>query len=111
MPIGSCHKRASTSCSAISGVVFSLGMDGRSLTSGLYVAITPARTANSGNRVPQGKSNFGLLLSAMLGSDLCFFDGLVVSRAAKRAKRAFMKPTFDLREREKIAPGWQQRLH
>jgi hypothetical protein len=75
------------------------------------VAITPARTANSGNSVPQGKSNFGLLLSAMVASGPSFLGRLVVFAAAKRAKRAGTKPTSDSREREKIAPGWQQRLH
>ena len=65
---GSCHKRASTSCAATTGIVFSLGTVGRVLTSGLYWATTPASTASSGNNVPQGISNFGLSLSAMVAS-------------------------------------------
>ena len=66
--IGSCHKRASTSCAAMTGIVFSLATAGRVLTSGLYCATTPARTAMSGNSVAQGTSNFGLSLFAMVAS-------------------------------------------
>jgi hypothetical protein len=40
-----------------------------------------------------------------------FLDRLVLFAAAKRAKRACVKPTPGSREREKIALGWQQRLH
>jgi len=47
----------------------------------------------------------------MVASGLCFLDWFVISAAAKRAKRAYMKPTPDSREREKIAPCWQKRLH
>jgi hypothetical protein len=65
----------------------------------------------SGNSVPHGKSNFGLLFSAMVAFGLCFLDRLVVFAAPKRVKRACTKPTSGSREREKIAPGWQQRLH
>jgi hypothetical protein len=64
-PIGSCHSRASTSCAAIIGAVFSIGTDGRSLTSGLYWTTIPASTAATGSKVAQGRSNFRLSLSAM----------------------------------------------
>jgi hypothetical protein len=47
----------------------------------------------------------------MVVSGFCFLDRLVLFAAAKRAKRACVKPTPDSREREKISPGWQQRLH
>jgi hypothetical protein len=47
----------------------------------------------------------------MVVSGLFFVDRLVLFAAAKRSKRACTKPTSDSREREKIAPGWQQRLH
>src|SRR6266567_2803750 len=63
--IGSCHNRASTTCSAITGTDFSLGTVGRLLTSGLYCAMIPANAAIRGSRVAQGKSNFGLSFSAM----------------------------------------------
>src|SRR5438552_10230873 len=87
--------------------------------------MTPARTASSGNRVPQGKSNFGLLLFAMIAStrtdlleirsrvtsSLFFVDRLVLFPAAKCKKRACNRPTSNSREREEIARGWQQCLH
>ena len=113
--IGSCHKRASTSCAAITGAVFSLGTDGRSLTSGLNCAMTPARTAVSGNSVAQGKSNFRLSLSAMVvcarshlrkirssfAGQVCCIRRLVLFDAAKRGKRACTKAHQPTRTRRR----------
>src|SRR2546423_13090165 len=93
---------------------------------GLYVAMTPARTARSGNNVPQGKSNFGLLLSAMISSGcsdqrkirsgftgrVCLIDSFVLRQAYQRQQRVCKKPPSDSHEREKTAPGgWEQYLH
>jgi hypothetical protein len=40
-----------------------------------------------------------------------FVHQLVFLAADKCPNRACKKPASDSREREKIAPGWQQRLH
>jgi hypothetical protein len=52
--IGSCHNRASTSCSATISSGFSAGAVGRLLTSGLYCAIMPASAATKGSSVAPG---------------------------------------------------------
>src|SRR5207244_4861411 len=94
------------------------------LTCGFYVAITPASTARRGNKVPQGKSNFGLLLSAMIASTctdlreirssqascLRFINWFVLWAAGQSQKRIRTKPASDSCEREKTASAWQQRL-
>ena len=56
--------------------VFSLATEGRSLTSGLYCATTPASIAISGNSVAQGKSNFRLSFSAMVVTSVRGNSGL-----------------------------------
>src|SRR4029077_15486693 len=109
----------------MTGIVFSLETAGRVLTSGLYCATTPARTARSGNSVPHGNSNFRLSLSAMVASArshvqkigsrhatcLRLIGRFVLQAGGQRHKCICKKPASDSREREKIASGWQQRLH
>jgi hypothetical protein len=47
----------------------------------------------------------------MVASGFSFLGRLVLFAAAERAKAASMKPTPGSRQRDKIALGWQQRLH
>src|SRR5437016_13272360 len=79
----------------------------------------------SGNNVAQGMSNFGLSLSAMVASAhshlrkigsrqsscLRLINWFVLRGAGQSQKRKCEKPASDSCAKEKIAPGWPERVH